>query len=214
MSSSIAIRKDKLNQNETLYHNHNNLIIPPDPSNGQYIIPYGDQQSGLRLKYTVVNGKKEGLGQILRKDGSTYMTVNYVNDVKEGEVVKYNEKGSVIMRGNMKNGKEIGLYREYDDNGELVWLGHYKDDKRYSELKKSDKKEGYYEERTMDGSVLSVSKYAEERMEKDGISYHYNREFLNYFWAFLAGVFSINIESYELSCKRVVQFVNGYSKPH
>ena len=43
---------------------------------------------------------------------------------------------------------------------------------------------------------------------------HYNREFLNFFWAFLAGVFSINIESYELSCKRVVQFVNGYSKPH
>ena len=98
------------------------------------------------------------------------MTVNYVNGVEEGEVVKYNEKGSVIMRGNMKNGQEVGLYREYDDNGELVWLGHYKDDKRYSELKKSDKKEGYYEERTMDGSVLSVSKYDEERMEKDGIS--------------------------------------------
>ena len=90
MSSSIAIRKDKLNQNETLYHNHNNLIIPPDPSNGQYIIPYGDEHSGLRLKYTVVNGKKEGLGQILRKDGSIYMTVNYVNGVEEGEVVKYN----------------------------------------------------------------------------------------------------------------------------
>ena len=46
------------------------------------------------------------------------------------------------------------------------------------------------------------------------VSDHYNREFLNFFWAFLAGVFSINIESYELSCKRVVQFVNGYSKPH
>ena len=48
----------------------------------------------------------------------------------------------------------------------------------------------------------------------DQLSLHYNREFLNFFWAFLAGVFSINIESYELSCKRVVQFVNGYSKPH
>ena len=47
-----------------------------------------------------------------------------------------------------------------------------------------------------------------------GNGIHYNREFLNFFWAFLAGVFSINIESYELSCKRVVQFVNGYSKPH
>ena len=115
------------------------------------------------------------------------MIVNYVNGVKEGEVVKYNEKGSVIMRGNMKNGEEIGLYREYDDNGELVWLGHYKDDKRYSELKKSERKEGYYEERTMDGSVLSVSKYDEERMEKDGISYEFKNGKLEHVYEYSKG---------------------------
>ena len=184
MSSSIIIRKDKLNQNETLQRN---LIIPPDLLNGDCTIPYGDQQSGLRLQFTVVNGKEEGLGQILRKDDSIYMTVNYVNGVKEGEVVKYNEKGSVIMRGNMKNGEEVGLYREFDDNGELVWLGHYKDGKRYSELKKSDKKEGYYEERTMDGSVLSVSKYDEERMEKDGISYEFKNGKLEHVYEYSKG---------------------------
>ena len=96
MSSSIIIRKEKLNQNETLQRN---LIIPTDLLNGECTIPYGDQHSGLTLQFTVVNGKKEGLSRIVRRDGSTYMTVNYVNDVKVGEVVKYNEKGSVIMRG-------------------------------------------------------------------------------------------------------------------
>ena len=105
MYSNIVIYKNKPRQNETLQHNLNNLNLSTDLLNRDCTIPYGDEHSGLRLKYTVVNGKKEGLGQILRKDGSIYMTVNYVNGVEEGEVVKYNEKGSVIMRGNMKNGK-------------------------------------------------------------------------------------------------------------
>ena len=64
-----------------------------------------------------------------------------------------------------------------------------------------------FQERLLGQKAVTVEKYVNEAV-------HYNREFLNFFWAFLAGVFSINIESYELSCKRVVQFVNGYSKPH
>ena len=173
MASNIILRKDKHQQAYSRDGNANVVSIPSDPLNGEYVFRYGGENSDLRLHFTMVNGKKEGVSRVVRKDGSVYMEFTYVNDVKEGEVVKYNEQGSVVMKGNMKNGREVGLFKEYDDNGELIWIGTYQNEKRHTELKKSETKEGFYEERTIEGTLLSLSHYDETTMEKDGVSYEY-----------------------------------------
>ena len=58
------------------------------------------------------DGKKEGVGRIMRKGGILLMTVTFVNDICEGEVITNNEKGKTVLRGSLKKGKEVGIFTE------------------------------------------------------------------------------------------------------
>ncbi len=51
-------------------------------------------------------GKKEGAGMILRKNGTLFMKLMFVKDVCEGEVIKKNKYGRTVLRGRMQKGKK------------------------------------------------------------------------------------------------------------
>ena len=52
---------------------------------------------------------KEGIGLLLREDGTLFMRMMFVNDECEGEVIKMNKYGNMILKGRVVRGKEVGL---------------------------------------------------------------------------------------------------------
>ena len=117
-------------------------------------------------------GKKEGVCKIMREDGTLFMKLMFVNDVCEGELIKKNEYGKAVLKGRFERGIEVGLWIEYDDRGKEIWRGLYRNGKRYSTLKKSEYKEGLFEERNENGEMLRVSRFDEE-WRRDGVYYEY-----------------------------------------
>ena len=77
------------------------------------------------MRLSMKEGKKEGIGLIVREDGTLFMRMMFVNDECEGEVTKRNENGSVVLKGRVSKGKEVGIWIEYDDDGnEKIDSGH------------------------------------------------------------------------------------------
>ncbi len=111
------------------------------------------------MKVSMKEGKKDGIGMIVRKNGVLFMKLMFVNDECEGEVAKMNEYGNIVLRGRVSGGKEVGIWIEYDDEGNEIWRGLYRNGKRYSILKEQEGMKGFYSEVSMKGELLSVSEY-------------------------------------------------------
>ena len=75
-------------------------------------------------------GKKEGVGLIVREDGTVSMQLMFVNDECEGEVVKMDRYGRAVLKGRVSKGKEVGIWIEYDDSGAEIWRGSYRHGRR------------------------------------------------------------------------------------
>ena len=58
------------------------------------------------LRVSIKEGKKEGIGLLLREDGTLFMRMMFVNDECEGEVIKKNKYGRTVLRGRMQKGKK------------------------------------------------------------------------------------------------------------
>ena len=131
------------------------------------VVHYGDDYEKFIMKVTRVNGKREGEALIL--DGDTlYMKLEYVNDALNGVMEIYSGKGVLVVRGPLLNGKESGLFEEYV-NSFVVWRGYYKDGERYSVVRRSEEKRGYYEEWDVKSDeLLSVAEYDKELVNKNG----------------------------------------------
>ena len=131
------------------------------------VVHYGDDYEKFIMKVTRVNGKREGEALIL--DGDTlYMKLKYVNDALNGVMEIYSGKGVLVVRGPLLNGKESGLFEEYV-NSFVVWRGYYKDGERYSVVRRSEEKRGYYEEWDVKSDeLLSVAEYDKELVNKNG----------------------------------------------
>ena len=119
------------------------------------------------MKVSMKEGKKDGIGMIVRKNGVLFMKLMFVNDECEGEVAKMNEYGNIVLRGRVSGGKEVGIWIEYDDEGNEIWRGLYRNGKRYSILKEQSGMKGFYRELNEDGEVLSVSEY-DDNWKKNG----------------------------------------------
>lgn len=117
---------------------------PPDRLNGKCTIHYGGMYSDMCLQVNLRDGKKEGEGLILRKNGTPYMSLQFIHDSIEGEVKRFDEFNSVILKGNVKDGKETGVFTEYDKEGKIIWMGYYMDGYQYITMTKSTKMPGYY----------------------------------------------------------------------
>ena len=128
------------------------------------------------LRVSMKEGKKEGIGLLLREDGTLFMRMMFVNDECEGEVIKKNKYGITVLKGRVSKGKEVGMWIEYDDGTE-IWRGLYRNGKRYVTLKEQEAMKGFYSEVNMNGELLSVSEYDDKWM-KNGVCFEVESGYL------------------------------------
>ena len=143
-----------------------------DELNGEVIMRVLIDKEEYELRVPMKEGKKEGIGLLVRENGTLFMKWMFVNDECEGEVTKTNEYGRKVMRGRVEQGKEVGMWIEYDDDGNEIWRGLYRNGKRYSILKKQAKKKGFFKEIGENRELLSVSEY-DDNWLKNGKCFEY-----------------------------------------
>ena len=137
-----------------------------DELNGNEIIGLLIDNDVYELVVSMNEGKKEGIGMIVREDGTLFMRMMFVNDECEGEVTKMNKYGNTVLKGRVSKGKEVGMWIEYDNSGNEVWRGLYQNGKRYVALKEQEGMKGFYSEISVNGDLLSVSEYDDKWMKK------------------------------------------------
>ena len=146
---------------------------PVDGLTGKCIVHYSGQHSNCIMKMKLVNGMREGEAVIV-KDGIPSMKLEYRNGKMTGTVKRTNEYGKVDLRGELIDGAESGLFEEYDRIGKVVWRGYYRNGERYSELVKSRRGRGWYEERReRSGELLSIAEYDDDLKDKNGLCMEY-----------------------------------------
>lgn len=91
--------------------------------NGDAVIRLLIENEQYEIRVSIKKGKKEGVGLLVREDGTLYMRLMFVNDVCEGEVTKKNEYGNTVLRGRVEGGVEVGIWIEYDNSGQEIWRG-------------------------------------------------------------------------------------------
>ena len=141
-----------------------------DELNGEAIMRLMIDDNGYRMRVEMKEGKKEGIGLIVRENGTVFMRMMFVNDECEGEVIKRNKYGRTVLKGRVSKGKEVGMWIEYDNSGNEVWRGLYQNGKRYVALKEQEGMKGFYSEISVNGDLLSVSEYDDKWM-KNGICF-------------------------------------------
>ena len=174
------------------------IEYPPDRLNGKCIIRYGGMYSDMSLQVNLKDGKKEGEGLVIRRDGTPYMSLQFIHDSLDGEVKKFDEYSSVILKGSLKNGKEASVFTEYDKEGKIIWMGYYTDGYRCITLTKSERMAGYYQEKSRTGELLGLSHYNEAKICRDGPSYEYKNGRVSRVCTYRDGMF-----------ERVVMEMNG-----
>jgi antitoxin component YwqK of YwqJK toxin-antitoxin module len=80
---------------------------------------------GIRSKYFIFNGKKEGECKSYDESGQLWDTSNYKNGKNEGEYKKYYYSGQLEIQCNYKNNKLEGEFKEYYTNGRLKDIYNY-----------------------------------------------------------------------------------------
>ena len=150
------------------------MELPSDGLNGDCIVHYSGDHSNCEMKVKLLNGMREGVGTIM-KDGSPFIQIEYHSGAANGSVYRMGDCGKVELRGHLINGMERGVFREYDQDDKVVWQGFYWNGQRYSEVKKSDTLDGYYDERRVaTGSLLSTAQYDSDLKDKNGRCYEYD----------------------------------------
>ena len=144
-----------------------------DELNGEAIMRVLVHNKEYEMRVSVKKGKKEGIGLMIRKNGTLFMRMMFVNDECEGETVKKNEYGNIVLRGRVSKGKKEGMWIKYDDYGNEIWRGLYRNGKRYSILKEQEGMKGFYSEVSMKGELLSVSEYDDYELLRDGRYFEY-----------------------------------------
>ena len=140
--------------------------------NGEAILRLLIENEEYEMRVEMKEGKKDGIGLLLREDGTLFMKMMFVNDECEGDMVKKNKYGKTVLRGRVSKGKEVGIWIEYDDDGNEIWRGFYRNGKRYSMVKKQKGMKGFYSEMNMNKELLSVSEYDDKWM-KNGKCFEY-----------------------------------------
>ena len=143
-----------------------------DELNGEAVMKVLIDGEGYEMRVSIKEGKKEGIGLIVRKNGTLFMRMMFVNDVCEGEVIKKSKFGKTVLKGTLEKGKEVGLFVEYDEDEKEVWRGFYRNGERYSAIKKCLRKSGFYEETSVSGELLRVSQY-DDRWKRHGTCFEF-----------------------------------------
>ena len=144
-----------------------------DELTGDAIIRLLIENEAYELRVSMKEGKKEGIGVIVREDGTLYMRMMFVNDECEGNKVKKNKYGKTVLKGRVEKGKEVGMWIEYDNYGNETWRGFYRNGDKVISLKEYEGMSGLWREVNDNGELLSVSEYDEYGLLKNGKCFEY-----------------------------------------
>ncbi len=155
------------------------------------------EEGKVVVSYSYKNGKKNGFKKTYDpKTGILLSDENFIDDIKQGESLTYFPGGAIKSRTKFAEGKEEGIAYEYNEEGLIqtiltykygftskmerinrkdkngwkqgVWKEFYsngivKMEGRYLD----DKRDGYFKEYNIKGSLLSTSKYVKGVLQKD-----------------------------------------------
>ena len=144
-----------------------------DELNGESIMRLLIDDEEYEMRVSMKEGKKEGTGLLLRKNGTLFMRMMFVNDECEGEVTKKNKYGRTVLKGRVSKGRKEGMWIEYDDYGNEKWKGLYRNGVMNMSLKDQEEMKGFFKEMNDNGELLSVSEYDEDGLLKNGKCFEY-----------------------------------------
>ncbi|KAK8825469.1 hypothetical protein WA538_003165 [Blastocystis sp. DL] len=126
---------------------------------------------------------------LIVNDGVPYLKLTYKNGMMTGTVERLNKYLITELKGSVVNGDERGLFEEYDKNEKVVWRGYYRNGRRYSEVVRSERVKGWYDERSVENrELLSIAEYDEGFHDKNGRCMEYeNGEWIGE-WMYESGV--------------------------
>ena len=151
------------------------------PPNGIGIAYYqkGSEQYSLRAKW--VYGKKEGEATLYDSHNLVCAQLTFWNDEVTGPCIIRDGNGIVRFRGEMVNGEKEGFCDEFNEAGVRIFSGYYKDQEKYSLFRPRDGMEGFWEEYSMDGALLTISEYDSHLTLKHGRCFFFeNGEVVRY----------------------------------
>ena len=84
--------------------------------------------SGIpHLKYTLVDGKRDGVMQRWDEQGNLREETEYVKDMKHGKVVYYYPSGKKEIEGFFSRGQRASVWRGWHEDGTLKYRSEYRD---------------------------------------------------------------------------------------
>ena len=188
MSSNIEFLNTELNGGFLSGFVESSVEKPADGRNGECIVHYSGQYSDCVMKVKLVNGMRDGEALIVN-DGVPYIKLTYKKGTMTGTVERMNQYGIIDLKGQAVNGIEKGLFIEYGDRKKETWRGYYRNGRRYSEVVRSERVKGWYEERSVENrELLSIAEYDEGLHDKNGRCMEYeNGEWIGE-WMYESGV--------------------------
>jgi len=110
----------------------------------------------IHKKMTYINGKRDGVYDKLRKNGTLLRRCNYKDGIREGLLEFYYENGKLCLKSTYKNGKREGIHKFYYEDG-LLWV---------KSTYKSGKLDGIQEEYTEYGKLYKIKIYKDGVLQK------------------------------------------------
>ena len=132
------------------------------------VLEYFNNSNTIKVKGSLINGKREGLWEYYQFNGKLKAKGNYINDIKEGHWDYYYPSHN---KGNYKKGKKDGLWIYYNPSGGISskrnykegikygeWVRYYKNGKIfYKGFYKDGIKEGKWEHYNFNGTLMEHS---------------------------------------------------------
>ena len=132
-------------------------------------IVYGGRYADYVMEVCLKNGLREGKATIRTPQGVVFVELSYERGKLNGDVKMMNEDGQTVLKGQLRDDKPFGVFEEYDEEWNVKWRGYYRGNRRFSEVKALDGLNGMYEERRVDDNrLLSISKYDDSCLLKNG----------------------------------------------
>ena len=134
---------------------------------GGYVLP-----SGCSWNPKIVNYLKEGPVEVRNRRGRLVAKLEYKHDKLNG-LCKFYENGDLVKEVYYVNDLANGWGCEYDEFGDVLMNCYYENGEKKSQLKKSKKKEGWFDELDLkSGEVASTCLY-NEKHERVGKCYFF-----------------------------------------
>ena len=156
-----------------------------------------NEKGNLTIEYNYSKGKKNGIKKTYDiETTSCVLEENYIDDIKQGVQNEYYASGKLKTKKIFKEGKEEGIAYEYGEDGIIITIMEYKmgflkkqekinrkdknglrqgvwKDFYHSGVVKTegpysdDKKNGYFKEYSIKGSLLNTTKYVMDKIQNN-----------------------------------------------